>query len=88
MKNLYDVYERMHFYAWQDKEIVALIEGISQYETLQVFEESSYLDGMGPFITTLYLLVSFCFDSRKLAVVAFLRYLLEDEHTRSNPNET
>lgn len=85
MKDLYKVYERMHFYLWQNDEIFGLIRKISEYSNLQEFEAGCCLDTSGPFIITLYLLVSLFFNSDKDETIKFLEFLLENEHTREAP---
>lgn len=87
-KNLYQVYEYMHFYHWQDDEIAGLIREINERANLREFEASFSWDASGPFITTLYLLASLSFDSDKDKVVKFLEYLLVEEYMRGTTNET
>ena len=85
MKNLYEVYERMHFYHWQDDTIVNLIRILKEHHDLREFDEKAYWSFLGPFETTLYLLASLSFNSNKDEVIKFLEFLLQDEHTREVP---
>lgn len=85
MKNLYEVYERMHFYHWQDDEISALVRTLKNCEDLKEFEAIPFFAYLGPFMVTLYLLVSSHFNSDKNEVIKFLEFLLQDEHTREIP---
>lgn len=85
MRNLYEVYERMHFYHWQETDIARLIQEINRYDDLHEFERHPRLGWEGPFIITLYLLVSSYFNSDKSAIIKFLEFLLENEHTREVP---